>query len=170
MQLDFGTLLLSACARVQGAVLDTPAVLHWIPADFVARVTVALALLPASTGRVFHLTTHGPALRDVLRCMQAEGHTVNNMSKQVWRAKVLYRLQTCEEIRRNQFTARQYVVRVCMRACARVCARVCGILLFLFTLLLSCCLFNVTHRICIGQCVATQRAHSVPSARNAREL
>jgi thioester reductase-like protein len=88
-QLDFGGLLLKACALIQGAVLETPAVLHWIPVDVVARVTVALARHPKASGRVFHLTSSGPLLRDVLKSMQEAGCSIVNMPKQLWRTKLL---------------------------------------------------------------------------------
>jgi thioester reductase-like protein len=88
-QLDFGGLLLKACAIVQGAVFETPAVMHWIPVDVVARVTVALSRHPSASGRVFHLTSSGPALKEILKVMQSSGCQIANIQKQLWRAKVL---------------------------------------------------------------------------------
>jgi len=87
--LDFTSLLLRTCATINAGVLDTTALLHWIPVDFVAKAIIILSKNSKSTSRrVFHLTTEGPHLRTVLMILKGAGVHIDKISALDWQKKL----------------------------------------------------------------------------------
>ena len=88
---DQTTLILKLCIDL-GMAPQTDSEVDMTPVDYVARAIVALASLPGSIGRTFHLMNPRPVpVSEVYRAIRASGHDLEEVPFSRWRAMVIQR-------------------------------------------------------------------------------
>ena len=95
---DFTVLLLKAAVQLRCAVAPRTTILHWLPVDFVARAIAVLSRQPRSPNCVFHLTSEGPSLQDILVAFMTAGAAGDNVPPEEWRKRVATRITEADKL------------------------------------------------------------------------